>query len=255
MHKNIFLYEKEKNGNWGSVINYVRDHKLVNSKYMMFLDSDDKIKNIFLKTLIKYDSKSNYDFLISKTSVVYFEKMKITIKPRYFIKAKNLIHSSPALIPVSLIIKSDIFYKTSNLEEGVSYQDFPFFLEALKISKNPSFVNKTTGIYWFNRPGNTMSSQWNKKRKLGEQAAFNSLIKKGLCEYQLLKLLLHSYVSNLFNSKCKIYLEASKVQKFLSYSTLITRLLIKKQIKKALKLNVLEFVYDSSKCKFEIYEN
>ncbi|MBQ7749308.1 glycosyltransferase family 2 protein [bacterium] len=61
--KNFEFYKKE-NGNWGSVINFVKNKKIALGKYITILDSDDKLTKNALNEFAKV-SKTNCDILTS----------------------------------------------------------------------------------------------------------------------------------------------------------------------------------------------
>lgn len=58
---------KKQNGNWGSVINFVKQQKIINADYFTILDSDDKLEPQCLSVFAKYiNEKNNVDVLTSK---------------------------------------------------------------------------------------------------------------------------------------------------------------------------------------------
>lgn len=61
--KNFEFYKKE-NGNWGSIINFVKNKKIALGKYITILDSDDKLTKNALNEFAKI-SKTNCDILTS----------------------------------------------------------------------------------------------------------------------------------------------------------------------------------------------
>lgn len=61
--KNFEFYKKE-NGNWGSVINFVKNKKIALGKYITILDSDDKLTKNALNEFAKV-STTNCDILTS----------------------------------------------------------------------------------------------------------------------------------------------------------------------------------------------
>lgn len=61
--KNFEFYKKE-NGNWGSVINFIKNKKIALGKYITILDSDDKLTKNALNEFAKI-SKTNCDILAS----------------------------------------------------------------------------------------------------------------------------------------------------------------------------------------------
>ena len=61
--KNFEFYKKE-NGNWGGVINFIKNKKIALGKYITILDSDDKLTKNALNEFAKV-SKTNCDILAS----------------------------------------------------------------------------------------------------------------------------------------------------------------------------------------------
>ena len=62
--KNFEFYKKE-NGNWGSVINFVKNKKIALGKYITILDSDDKLtKNALNEFAKKEGSQSASNIII-----------------------------------------------------------------------------------------------------------------------------------------------------------------------------------------------
>ena len=59
-----FEFYKKENGNWGSVINFVKNKKIALGKYITVLDSDDKLTKKTLNEFAKI-SRTNCDILTS----------------------------------------------------------------------------------------------------------------------------------------------------------------------------------------------
>ena len=60
----IFEFYKKENGNWGSVINFIKNKKIALGKYITILDSDDKLTKNALNEFAKI-SETNCDILAS----------------------------------------------------------------------------------------------------------------------------------------------------------------------------------------------
>jgi glycosyltransferase involved in cell wall biosynthesis len=64
---NIELFNKN-NGNWGSVINYVKHNKLAIGDYITVLDSDDVLTNNCFSNTYLYLQKHKVDILVGDLS-------------------------------------------------------------------------------------------------------------------------------------------------------------------------------------------
>ncbi|EFF41437.1 glycosyltransferase family 2 protein [Mycoplasmopsis alligatoris] len=253
IHKNIYLYNKKLNGNWGSVINYAKNNQIFNSKYMMILDSDDLIHNNFLNVLIKKIDKDNLDFVLTKTTVI-FNKIKVIINPKMFIKYHNQ-KIAPVLIPCSIVFKTHLFYQADDLIENVSYQDYPLFLDLLSKAKKFKVINRITATYWFTRPFNTMSSGWTKKRLKSEECAFSALKKINSSEFFIFKFLLPKFVKGLYLTNTKVYLSETKINYLLQNVSSFAKFLLKININKAIKNKNLFLIKEENSDRFELIEN
>lgn len=165
-YKHIKFFSKS-NGNWGSVINFVKANRLVSNDYVVMCDADDRLtKNSFSIVNNKCDDS---DIFLGSFYRWNGKKIKIKILPYFFITKKKLIkkyawnYNTALICPQSAWIKKEIFYKTNPLEEGISYQDTIFFQDAFLLSSNLKYTTKATSLYWINRPGNSMSQSNNDK--------------------------------------------------------------------------------------------
>lgn len=180
----IKQYKKE-NGNWGSVINYAKNNNLIKNEIVSILDSDDRyLPETFniVNNLI-----SNHDIFAG--SFLRFDGNKITKKicPYWFWFKKVLTDkqqmNTPYCLPLPFFVKSEVFYKISNLREGVAFQDPDFFSQITKRAKTLIFTRKPTGIYYFKRPDNSRSIKWDyDKRFEPELFACYKLIENGASE-------------------------------------------------------------------------
>lgn len=160
---NIRLYSKT-NGNWGSVINYVKKNKLVKYEYVLILDSDDSLKNNFFKL---FNNKIKDSDVLMCAAYIKGKFLKYHTSPYWFFnrnvkKVKNRFTMSFA--PLSVIFKTKLFYQTIDLVENVSYQDSLLVYDALLKAKVVRYTACASGIYWKTRPGNTMTKPWSDKR-------------------------------------------------------------------------------------------
>ena len=162
-----FKLIKKTNGNWGSVINYVKNNNLINGKYVTILDADDLFnKNCFESIQNKLNGKNDlvltnffrqnsFNNKLKKTKVIY-SKTGIIDKKRSF---------TAWSIPLCKFFKSSLFLEMEDLKENVSYQDQILFHSfVLKKAENIYFINKNLGIYFENRDGSSTSLEWNEKR-------------------------------------------------------------------------------------------
>ena len=167
--KNVqsFQYIKKSNGNWGSVINYVKNNKLIEGEYVSILDADDFYNTNCFQEVFKISSLNQYDLIISNfkrinengktkpTKVIYSSRSKEIIKNKSF---------TPWSIPMCKFFKSDLFYQSDNLTEYVSYQDQILFFSLLIKASKIYFIKKDLGFYFVSRPNSSSVVDWNKKR-------------------------------------------------------------------------------------------
>ena len=151
----------KKNGNWGSVMNYVKNKKLITTKYVTILDSDD----YFHEKMIEEVSKRNEDIII--TGINKLENGKSKKLPIYFSKT-GTIEKHRAFTPVSTphgkFYKKTLWNKMIDLEEGVSYQDTVLFNDMISKSKSIYFIKEPLATWWIDRVGNSTTVAWDEKR-------------------------------------------------------------------------------------------
>lgn len=159
-HKHIKFYSKS-NGNWGSVINYVKNNHLVKNDYVVVCDADDVILPDAFKII---NQKNNNSDLCSGSFYLWDgDKKRRRVHTYYFAFKRNMTkksemqYYSPLLLPHCSYFKSEIFYKLNDLKEGVSYQDNILYLEVFRKSKSISYIPNFVSLYWQKREGNTMS--------------------------------------------------------------------------------------------------
>lgn len=160
--KHIKFYSKA-NGNWGSVINYVRKNKIAHGDYIAVCDADD----IILPKAFKIVDEKNNNADLFETGFYRWngKKRKIKINPYYFLFKRNFVKKSKwnrhnaLIVPQSTWIKNKIFYKTKPLREKIPYQDTVLFTNCFLEAKTISFTKKPTCLYWCVRPGNSMSEK------------------------------------------------------------------------------------------------
>ena len=124
--KHIKFYQKQ-NGNWGSVMNYVRDNKLIHNDYVVICDSDD----ILARTAFYNANKCIKD-------------ADVAIGGFYFWNGR---HRRFPMYP---------YYRPFKRMD-VPYQDIPLFFWAQRNAKIIANIPHIMGSYWSIRPNNTMS--------------------------------------------------------------------------------------------------
>lgn len=160
-----FYYYKKENGNWGSVINFVKNNNLIKGKYLSILDADDYYNDETFENLFKVIEKNDWDLVLSN----YFENKNGKFKKAHVLFAKQgEIDSKRAhtgwSIPLCKFFKREIFQKMADLKEGVSYQDQILYHSFVLNSKKIYFIKKSLGVYWVGRVGSSTLEKWNKKR-------------------------------------------------------------------------------------------
>lgn len=158
--KHIKFYQKE-NGNWGSVMNYVRDNNLVHNDYVVICDSDDKITRTAFYNVNKYIKDADiglggFYFWNGKHRrfpvYCYYRPFKRMMRDYKF----NKIYSITP-VPFSYYMKSGMFYAYHRFKEGVPYQDIPLYFWAQRNAKVIVNIQHILGYYWSIRPNNSMS--------------------------------------------------------------------------------------------------
>lgn len=163
-YNHIKLYTKT-NGNWGSVINYVKNNKLVKNNYVIVCDSDD----ILLPNAFKIiDNKiKDADTLVTsfyrwnkKTGLKIYITPYISLWPFYskLINNKSIKYYTPILCPQSGIFKKEIFYQLPDLREKIAFQDTILYYNVIKQSNIIRFTRKPTSLYWVTRENSTMQN-------------------------------------------------------------------------------------------------
>ena len=168
-YKHIKFYSKS-NGNWGSVINYVKKNKLVHNDYVVVCDADDIILPHAFKIINK--KSNNYDMIIGSFSIWDGKRIKYRVHTYHFlfkriiIKKYPLHYFNPIMWPHFTYMSKKIFYSTNSLREGVSYQDAFLYLEAYMNSKKVLYIRKIISIYWKYRQGSSVTSISNNEKNI-----------------------------------------------------------------------------------------
>lgn len=172
--KNLSIHSKQ-NGNWGSVINYVKANHLAHGKYLTVLDSDDKFTTDTLSTVAQY-IPNNPDIITAKFYRWFAtsgKKKPILVhwlcKSKFFsgdlyLKKQHLLKTGYSF-PLVKFYKVDLFYKSNiTLEENISFQDSVFFHSMVKQCSSWQYINKYLGLYRDDRPTSSSNAQWNINR-------------------------------------------------------------------------------------------
>lgn len=157
-------YYKKKNGNWGSVINYVKKNKLVKNDYIIIIDSDDFFNKDAFNIVNKYSM--NVDLFFCGYKHTDSNKHSFTTYfPYYYLFKRNCYSKQfkrtpypTRCYPGSYCFKRKYFYNLHDLQEKISYQDAALLMDLLVHCKSSRFVNKAISYCWRNRAGNTMTN-------------------------------------------------------------------------------------------------
>lgn len=173
-YPNTFKYYKKNNGNWGSVVNYAKNNNLINNELVFILDSDDKIKKCFFKTVSK--KIKNNDILVGSFTVIE-NKFRYKGQPYYFLnrQVKEKQKYTVLVYPACIVYRKELFIKLDDLVEGISFQDTPLFFDALRKTNKIRWTSKNISTYWRSRPGNTMTSEFNDKKLNAQLTVFEKL--------------------------------------------------------------------------------
>lgn len=148
-------YYSKKNGNWGSVINFVKEKKLVETDYFAIVDADDTVNIAEFKKLLESMNNDHFskDFYITNVIKKSYVDGKETIldKSRF---GKNgtvpFIHS--------IWLKTKLLYDLPLLPENTFYSDnlvitFAQTKENLKFK----FVDCAPYVHLIDLPGQSIS--------------------------------------------------------------------------------------------------
>ncbi len=188
--KTITLYSKE-NGNWGSVINYVKNKKLVNNEIVSILDADD----FYLKKTLYYVSQKIKDNDVLSGSLIKYNGIDFEnkIKTHINIFSKKIINRrkfyTTITCPAAHFYKSSLFYKIEDLAENKSYQDSILLYQILNISKTMFSTPKVLSAYFYNREGNSVGQEWDDKRYNCELDLIRYYLKHNLQEIAYIHLM------------------------------------------------------------------
>lgn len=188
-NKNIKVFSK-KNGNWGSVVNYIKHNKLASGKYVTILDSDDWYQKGSLNK-IKKALNRNYDLIV--TNFYVLRKRLKNAHIGFFRRSKEInkyeILTSWSM-PLGKFIKKEIFYKLDDLKENTFFQDMIFYNNIISISNKVFYNREKIGTWNQQNEKNSSNLEW-KKEKVQVfvenldyiKSTFNNKFHNGYCLY------------------------------------------------------------------------
>ena len=142
-------YYKNKNKGIGYSRNFGIDKS--NSKYIMFLDSDDYLDINACEKLFNKIEKDSSDVVISDFTIVHNGNEKVEVIKEF--KKTNLNKNSDILLDINLSpwnkIYSSKLIKDNNIRfpEDIKYEDVLFVLACLDKANNISKLNKALNYY------------------------------------------------------------------------------------------------------------
>lgn len=232
---NNFKLIKKENGNWGSVINYAKNHLKLNSKYTTILDADDFYKESLFNNLNNLVDK-DYDLIFTG----FFEiKKGNKITKGYLLpqRGNKLIDKKylrfPSLIPLCKFFKTSIFKQLKDLKEGVSYQDIILWHNFVDQAQTFYYLKKNCGYYLNHRDGASSTQPFNEIRirvmmNIIEELISNDQYKNGYLMALLMHLKKNTKKQNRKHIKFSENCNSNKIKKFkLLWCPLGTRLITK----------------------------
>lgn len=173
--KHLSMHKKQ-NGNWGSIINFVKEKHLAKGKYITVLDSDDLYLPNALSTVATYANNNDPDIITAKfyrwSSITNKRKpiyVHLLTKSRFFYgeylnKKKHLLETGYSF-PLVKFYKASIFYKIKfSLQENISFQDSVLFHLLVANSTSWQYVNAFLGLYRDDRPDSSSNNKWTENR-------------------------------------------------------------------------------------------
>lgn len=138
LSNNITYFSKE-NGNWGSVLNFVKNNNLISTEWMAIVDVDDMVDLDELEKLLSFlEKKHESDVVFTGTKVIDF------VSKKEVISFHKWIHSA--------WFKTRLLYEVSDLPENVFYSD-NFIVAKFHNSNFVQNKNISPYMYFNNIPG------------------------------------------------------------------------------------------------------
>jgi len=214
-YSHIKFYSKP-NGNWGSVINFVKKNRLATGDYIVVCDSDDIIlPNAFNLINLKNNNADivigDFWFFNGKRKTNRFPICWYLFKSK-FNKTDVNDYMNNVLIPCCTYFKKEIFYLTDDIKEHLIYQDCIFYAELQLVARTIKHIKKAIALYWNVREGNTQSQKLSQKAINSQISNFNYYEDKKLFDLFVLYSIYHpvkilKIANKIFNFKdCKLKL-------------------------------------------------
>lgn len=180
----MFQYYYKNNGQWGSVINFVKHHHLATNEFISVLDADDQLTPDCFEII--NNDKDHFDLFVGSFWRWNGKHKTKKVHPYWFLFKRLLDNklqmNSPYCLPLPYFVRKEVFYQTRDLIEKVAYQDLDYVSQLVMLSRNLKFTRKATGLYYYNRANNSISQAWTQKRLMAEIDAILNTIENGLQE-------------------------------------------------------------------------
>ncbi|WP_058141143.1 glycosyltransferase family 2 protein [Mycoplasmoides pneumoniae] len=163
-YSNIEYLEKP-NGNWGSVVNFVKQNQLAKGQYITVLDSDDYfLANAFQRVAAHF----GHDMIVSAFYCYISPKRRCFLKP-YFgktgvIEQKTKLRT-PHSQPLAKFYRHEIFHLLDPLKEKLFYQDCLLYHNAINKVQSVFYICEPLAVWYATRPGNSTTMPWNNADK------------------------------------------------------------------------------------------
>ncbi len=157
---------QKPNGQWGSVINYVRNNHLATNDIISILDADDMLLPDAFKVI--NNEIKDADIFVGSYRKWDGKKKRAFVHPYWFITTRTIKNkqkmNSPFCLPLIYFVKQEIFYQCHDLMEKVAYQDPDYISQLMSHANTLRFTWKSIGLYYYNRAGNSISQSWDDRR-------------------------------------------------------------------------------------------
>lgn len=157
-YKNKISVHSKDNGNWGSVVNYVKNKVALTGDYITILDADDKYLPGFFEAVSK---NSGEDIVVSN----FYKWSNKKTKKMYVIWGKSRVINninvcrSPICHPHGKLYRKELFLKLPNLMEKVYFLDGYVYHYLLNQSKSVYFISKAYAYWRCDRIGNSTNME------------------------------------------------------------------------------------------------
>lgn len=157
-------YISKPNGNWGSVVNYVKRQRLATGRMISILDADDTYLPNALSSVAPFLGE---DMVVCDFICLNNNKKRI-LRP-YFARAGLIENKSrlrtPHSQPLGKFYSQALFYGLNDLEEQMWFQDCLLYHGAVSKAKSVRYVRMPIGIWFSTRPGNSTTTPFSDDRK------------------------------------------------------------------------------------------